>query len=227
MPTCEVCQTTFTQKPKTTGRFCSRFCYDLQRQSMARGSRKFDRDGYILVSTKRGQWLREHRVIMERVIGRPLSRQEVVDHINGVRHDNRRENLRVRIWSKHAKEHLNEQWGTAQRLRPQPKPRLGANYDPARKGFRTVPIGSKCMHGSGYIQVKTPSGWKLEHRLVMERILGRGLSRQEVVDHIDGNRANNDPTNLRLFESQGKHAAATGLITSLKAASKRRRKPFV
>jgi len=83
------------------------------------------------------------------------------------------------------------------------------------------------MHNFGYVLMKTPDGWKLAHRIIMEHILGRKLTRREVVDHIDGDRTNNDPENLRLFESQGKHAAETGLISSLISASKRRRKPFV
>jgi len=44
---------------------------------------------------KYGQTKRLHRVIMERIVGRPLARQEHTDHINGNGLDNRRENLRL------------------------------------------------------------------------------------------------------------------------------------
>lgn len=59
------------------------------------------------------------------------------------------------------------------------------------------PHGSK--HGS-YVAV---------HRLVMEAKIGRYLRPGEVVDHIDGDRLNNDPSNLRLFPTNGAHLRAT------------------
>jgi hypothetical protein len=45
-----------------------------------------------------------------------------------------------------------------------------------------------------------------EHRVVMERILGRPLRSDEVVHHVDGNKRNNDPSNLRLM-TQSEHIA--------------------
>ncbi|WP_209446402.1 HNH endonuclease [Streptomyces sp. MZ04] len=42
-----------------------------------------------------GRIIAEHRVVMEREIGRPLERGETVHHINGVRDDNRPENLEI------------------------------------------------------------------------------------------------------------------------------------
>lgn len=42
------------------------------------------------------------------------------------------------------------------------------------------------------------------HRVVMERILGRKLNSTEIVHHIDGNKQNNEPSNLMVL-SQSEH----------------------
>lgn len=48
-----------------------------------------------------------------------------------------------------------------------------------------------------------------EHRLVLERQLGRYLLPEEVVDHIDGLTLHNHPDNLRLFASNADHLRVT------------------
>lgn len=44
------------------------------------------------------------------------------------------------------------------------------------------------------------------HRIVAEEILGRPLKDGEVVHHIDGNKHNNSPENIIVFQNQSEHA---------------------
>lgn len=50
----------------------------------------------------------EHDLVMECIIGRHLKDDEVVHHINGVRNDNRKENLKLMTFSEHARHHMLE-----------------------------------------------------------------------------------------------------------------------
>lgn len=50
-------------------------------------------DGRVLIRLDDGRWAAEHRVVMERVLGRPLRSGERVRHANGDKADNRPENL--------------------------------------------------------------------------------------------------------------------------------------
>lgn len=73
------------------------------------GGRRVDRDGYILLWVadhpharqsrqrvhSRAGYVLEHRLVMERVLGRFLDPSEVVHHRNGVNDDNRPENLEL------------------------------------------------------------------------------------------------------------------------------------
>lgn len=70
-------------------------------------------------------------------------------------------------------------------------------------------VGGRMVDLDGYVLLQTRPTRVLEHRVVMERKLGRSLLPGEVVDHIDGITIHNDPSNLRLFSSNGDHLAAT------------------
>lgn len=92
-------------------------------------------------------------------------------------------------------------------------PRLPTSFpgelNPAWKGGRTI-------DDDGYVMLFLPdhpnatsNGYVREHRIVMEKKLGRFLLPTEVVHHIDGTRNNNDPENLELFSTNADHLRST------------------
>lgn len=61
-----------------------------------RGGRRLHPSGYVHVWTGVRTWRPEHCLVMEEHLGRKLLPNETVHHKNGVKHDNRYENLELR-----------------------------------------------------------------------------------------------------------------------------------
>lgn len=115
---CEQCGKDFTLSPSQaehmTGRWCTRDCEaasrikrPLNREYNGKPAVR-DKKGYVRVyvpdhprATKAG-WQFEHRVVVEEFLGRLLARDEHVHHINGIKDDNRLENLIVMSHSEHS-----------------------------------------------------------------------------------------------------------------------------
>jgi hypothetical protein len=123
---CESCGEAFTKRP-TQGaksprdnRFCSQSCrwkaakrrdeygryvsdegyIVLDKRWSSKPSSKGLKGGYVRLDLRRDGRMLEHRYVMQQVLGRKLLADETVHHVNGVRTDNRPENLE--LWaSKH------------------------------------------------------------------------------------------------------------------------------
>lgn len=101
---------TFRKSGPATGRvhsrykpekYCSLKCVGMaahKRQLGKARGRYVDKHGYVILTSRKGDdgyQQPEHRAIMEKHLGRKLRDNETVHHKNGIRHDNRLENLEL------------------------------------------------------------------------------------------------------------------------------------
>ncbi len=65
-----------------------------------------DKDGYA----RAGRCIYAHRLVLSRILGRPLDRGEIPDHIHGNILDNRREMIRLTDWRGNAQNRRTTEW---------------------------------------------------------------------------------------------------------------------
>jgi hypothetical protein len=87
-------------------------------------------------------------------------------------------------------------------LCPKHYQRLRKNGTTDRDPSWRAPNGEGTVDKSGYRVFNTKYGQKLEHRLVMEKHLGRPLLPKETVHHLNGDRLDNRIENLELWSSR-------------------------
>lgn len=124
---CDNCFKSFTYyKSHKKGKkvFCSRECQSIfmvgkENQNWKGGFSSLG--GYVVVR-KNKHYIREHRDKMEEYLGRKLLKSEIVHHINGIKTDNRIENLIITTRADHARLHKeNSAFQTGHKPFPRPK----------------------------------------------------------------------------------------------------------
>ena len=109
---CKKCLVTYVSNLNSgRGKFCSFKCrgkyYSGNRSKFWTGGIRIDSNGYRFIflpqnpMAEKSGYVAEHRLIMSKKIGRNLSKNESVHHINAVKYDNRPENLELVVTNPH------------------------------------------------------------------------------------------------------------------------------
>lgn len=132
---CRVCTNSFYVKKShlRKRRDCSRKCMGISRKGFIpwnkgmklpdysadkafnwKGGKTMEKYGYVYIYAPNhphsihGRYVLEHRLVIEKSLGRILEKNEIVHHRNKIRHDNRLSNLQLMTQAEHMRHHTEE-----------------------------------------------------------------------------------------------------------------------
>lgn len=200
---CEVCGKLFKVNPTTTGRWCSQECWGISRRAFDRKPRACEvcGDQYKPVKSDQRYCSKDCSGVASRraewncaVCGKPYSSKHYTNTCS--------RDCAGKLRRKYA------DGLTCERCGKRVPWTISRTKRFCSRECRASPVGTRSTKGAnGYMRIMTADGWKLEHRHVMEQQLGRPLESWERVHHRDGNRQNNDPSNLELWKVKSQAAA--------------------
>jgi len=100
-----------------------------------KGGRYKHTKGYICIRIAPYTYVLEHRLVMEKHLGRKLESDECIHHINNTKDDNRIENLKLCMKGADHKRHHNNEWPIKKCLQCGKELQINSTRDIIRKKF--------------------------------------------------------------------------------------------
>lgn len=160
-------------------------------------------------------YIAEHVLVMSQHLGRPLTKEEVVHHIDLIKDNNTIDNLALTNNFTHKTwHHLLGYVGASffmsgeisfdpelgyRRTEGEPTPRPAKLDKPIKRGRRRSNLGYIYLYMPDY-EYSDSQGYVAEHALLVEQNTGRFPSKSEVIHHIDLDKTNNVIDNLILTD---------------------------
>lgn len=102
---CSYCGREYTIRADALNKYCSYECYW---DSMVKKETPINKGGYVMERQRRKNHKFQHRVIMEKHLGRPLTKDEIIHHIDYNKKNNDISNLMVMTRAEHNALHAKE-----------------------------------------------------------------------------------------------------------------------